>query len=382
MSGSDKATPENDDKTITGNQRIKSLTGIRWVAALAVFLSHTLVGPNVSPGITVVTQKGYFGVTLFFILSGFILTITYLKTFEKVSFSVISNFFIARFARIYPLYLFCLLAAISFNFLINKTVPSYFFEHLLAVQSWSGSTEVAFGLNGPGWSIGVELFLYMVFPIIIVFFMGIWKSIYKSWAVFIFCSLVMLAIALMFSAAGLDQLSDDDPNSAHRWLYRMPLMRLGDFLLGVSLGSVFLAITQRPNLPKPQIKLVTPFAIIASVAVVILVPIGKAYSWDVSMAIPFSLLLFAIAINPNSIFARWLSTKHMVFLGEVSFAFYLSHVLVAQAVNILLGDNINFWVIFILKFFLTLCVSIVLYKFVEVPSRVLIRNKFNFRSRK
>lgn len=381
MAELNRVVPETEKLTVSGDNRIKSLTGIRWLAALSVFVSHVLVGPDVPPLIMNISQKGYFGVTLFFILSGFILTITYFKKFEKMSFSNVYNFFVARFARIYPLYLFCLLASLSLFYVLNRNVPNYFGLHLLAIQAWSGSTEVAFGLNGPGWSIGVEIFLYSMFPILIFLFRGLFDSPLKIGLLISGTTLLMVIIALFFHLYALDSLNSDNAASAHRWLYRMPLMRLGDFVLGICAGALYVLNLRSKFKVRISTSFLVPIALIFSIVAIYFIPTGNAFSWDVGYAIPLVFLLFAISINSKNIFSRWLSSNHMVFLGEISFAFYLSHVIVSQVIDVIARESLNFWAVVAIKFSLTLLASYVLYKLLEVPSRVFIRNRLVWNSK-
>ena len=89
----------------TKSRTIPSLTGLRFIAALMVFFSHFQT-PGLYQPLSLTQQSGYVGVTFFFVLSGFIIAINYLEKFEKNPIQNTYSYLLARFAKIYPLYLF------------------------------------------------------------------------------------------------------------------------------------------------------------------------------------------------------------------------------------------------------------------------------------
>ena len=91
------------------NRTIPSLTGLRIFAALVVYLSHVGVGPGAPPALSRFADSGYMGVTLFFVLSGFVLTHRYQAELGSPTARNLWGYCRARFARIYPLYLLVLL---------------------------------------------------------------------------------------------------------------------------------------------------------------------------------------------------------------------------------------------------------------------------------
>src|SRR5690242_12787179 len=80
---------------------LPALTSLRFLAALAVFLHHAGLFAD-----------GFFGVTFFFVLSGFILTYNYRRTLADGGRGAVWDFYVARFARVYPLHIFALIAAL------------------------------------------------------------------------------------------------------------------------------------------------------------------------------------------------------------------------------------------------------------------------------
>ena len=148
---------------------IKPLTSLRFFAAMWVVLFH--YWPHLAiAGTPALVAKGYLGVELFFVLSGFILCHVYLPSFEAGTYRY-GDFIWARVARIYPLHLATLIAmgamagaalalgvAVDANVLSWPSLPA----NLAMVQAW-GLAPVA-GWNHPSWSISAEWFAYLTFP--------------------------------------------------------------------------------------------------------------------------------------------------------------------------------------------------------------------------
>ncbi len=150
-------------------QHLKPLTALRFFAAAWVVLFA--FWPRLDVGFTpTLVSKGYLGVEVFFILSGFILSHVYLPQLEAGAFHY-GKFLWARLARIYPLHLVCLaaigalgVAAVAAGRVIDPNIlnlPSLG-PNLLLVHAW-GFAPVS-GWNHPSWSISAEWFAYLSFP--------------------------------------------------------------------------------------------------------------------------------------------------------------------------------------------------------------------------
>jgi peptidoglycan/LPS O-acetylase OafA/YrhL len=300
---------------------IAPLTGLRFVAAMVVVLHHYPV-PGVGGTLQTMLQSGYFGVTLFFVLSGFVLAINYLDAFTRSPIGALGAFAVARFARIYPVYLLILLYV-----WLRAGASGPIVSHALLMQAWSADASHAFALNGPGWSLSVEAFLYACFPLLILLLQraGIFSSGRRLAAAFIIVSVVMVAIAIYFDVSGRNVAVG--PHSAHRWLYRSPVFRLGDFLLGILAAGFWLRFSMRT--PSRR-RLGSALAILAIAAMLAFMAmpgnIDSTYSWDVLYAFPGVLLIVGLALSPASGVGRALGSPIVVLLGESSYCLYLLQV--------------------------------------------------------
>lgn len=365
-------------RTTAGRPRIEPLTGLRWCAALAVCLSHNVPKGKTPLVVSTFFTSGYMGVTIFFVLSGFVLTVTYSKALVEPRIANTWNYAVARIARVMPLYLLVLVFVIACW--INPSPRSGILWHVLAIQAWSGDLKLAYSWNGPGWSVGVELFLYAMFPMLIL----LTRFLTSTRRVVVLAIVVVAAMAILvilFHANGNDKLPLSDPASAHRWLYRSPLTRLGDFILGICGALIYARERHRVTLVRAA-----PF-VAATLSVLILalmmVPkqiITSPTYYDLAYAVPGALLILGLALSPDKGIARLLGSVALVALGELSYAFYLIHVPVgifvigAQLSN---GFTPVSVALFILDLLLLIALSWGLHVSFERPARVFLRKRLS-----
>jgi peptidoglycan/LPS O-acetylase OafA/YrhL len=354
--------------------KLPALTGMRILAALAVYASH-IPPPHGAPRtVTTLFEAGYMGVTLFFTLSGFVLAINYFERLRRPSARAIWDFVGARFARIYPLYILILIYILVRDHAFGEGIAGWW-EHVLVLQAWSSSVYQAFNFNGPAWSVSVEVFLYACFPLLVL---GLaWlrtpRGLLGTAMVVV---LGMTALTAWFVLSGRSGLSWSDPESAHRWLYITPLTRLGDFMLGILAARLYVDAGVRVRMRRAG----GPLAVAAALAIVALMAwpanLFSAWSWDLAYALPSVALIFGLAVAPRSNPARVLSLPVVVLLGESSYAFYLVHQRVleyfgagrwatATSMTTILYEALTLGAI--------LCLAVGLHVMVERPARLYIR---------
>lgn len=168
------------------SKQIDALTGIRGYAILFVFAYHIitlnysyeLLGYDLGIGRYIrsdllrnIAEFGWFGVDIFFILSGFIISYKYYGILsQEVSLRTTILFILRRLARIYPLYIFSIIILLGIHYLggwdnalTNMEALPY---HLTLTYAWwfypFGETW-----NLPGWTLSAEFFVYLIFPIIV-----------------------------------------------------------------------------------------------------------------------------------------------------------------------------------------------------------------------
>ncbi|MFI7606321.1 acyltransferase family protein [Micromonospora sp. NPDC049366] len=319
----------------TGRLHVPALTGLRWFAALAVFLHHSAPHDALPEPIARIMGAGSNGVTFFFLLSGFVIALNYFDGAARPTLGGTWNYAVGRLARVYPLYL--LVLVVVWVAVDHGSHPIRFIHHLFAVQSWHPSLVIAYGINPPGWSIGVEFFLYACFPLLALALRPIADNTRALVAVAVTLVVAVFAAAAVFHHFRYG-LPATDPSSAHRWLYRMPATRLGDFALGM-VAALLLRRARRSWSPSAtRDGLLSPLLTWVPLAATLLLmawPDRSRYyvSYDAMWVLPAVLLFLGLSLYPRSVLSRFLGARVTVFLGEVSFAFYLVHRPLMQALD-------------------------------------------------
>lgn len=285
--------------------RTKSLTSLRWFAALAVLFSHDAESFG---ALDRVATRGYLGVSFFFVLSGFILTWSARPGTTK------ATFWRRRFARVYPSHFVMWLAMwplVSFLGSNNVTLESV--TSLFLVQAWVPDKTVFWGWNSPAWSLACELLFYALFPFAILLLRRLtlragWTLVAVAWA---------LSAAAQIGAAMHSPWLDD-------YAYTNPLLRLPEFLLGIVLGLTVLSGW------RPRVRHTGGVALaLAGVCLVVAVvdPFGpKAYVDVVAPWLFAAIIVSSLMLEQRAgAYGRFMSSRVMLALGELSFAFYLVH---------------------------------------------------------
>lgn len=307
-------------------ERLAPLTGLRGVAAYAVLLGHALDTMFTRNGHALLEPASgriaYFGMSLFFVLSGFVITYNYTPLFANgPSPKAIRKFFAARFARLYPLYVLSLLALGPGVF-----TAWTFLSYATLTQSWFNVELASFP---PDWSLSTEWFFYCTFVPLALFVRPSERPLRAM--VFATAASALVIMVLFGPLSGINaavakslfwhnaRISAD----ASGWeIYFAPYVRLPEFLLGMFAARAF-TLNQR----------VAPVAgtLGASwcVAVICIGPLTHAAS---PLHALLSNFVFAPAIavaalatcqNEKAPLARLLSSRPLVFAGEISFSVYI-----------------------------------------------------------
>ena len=177
--GKSRSTQIGDDRiTPSGKDEIDALTGIRGIAAVIVIAYHTYPAADFPYGLSHLVARGYLAVDVFFVLSGFVMALTYGPMFrDRISVPAILTFLLRRVARLYPLYIVFLGLRIVYSLAVYHSlqVPDGWFAmnlphpvkdviaNIFMIQSWG----VAKAATTPTWSISTEWGAYFVFPFIV-----------------------------------------------------------------------------------------------------------------------------------------------------------------------------------------------------------------------
>ncbi|MCQ9640294.1 acyltransferase [Chryseobacterium sp. WG14] len=330
--------------------KITQITFTRFLAAMAIVISHFNKDMFLYKidYISNIFLKANVGVSYFFILSGFIMIVAYHKKDRIKYFDYYKN----RFARIYPLYVLGLLL-----YLITRYSGFSFYKaflYLLGLQSWIPGEAMV--LNFPGWSISVEFLFYLLFPLLYNHFYS--KGNKSIWVITIIIWIVTQVICSLYAGS---QYYEGPHTESHELLYYFPLMHINEFLVGNLAGLFFVKNHKQKNYDVPVIVI---FLLI--LLALIFVPL---FYHNGLMALLFIPLIVLISKN-NGTLTRIFSLKPLEYLGEASYAVYITHIPILYILREILEpynlgiDNI-FWI-----YMGTLIItSALFYQFIEKPLR-------------
>ncbi|WP_047607926.1 acyltransferase family protein [Rahnella aquatilis] len=355
--------------------KLPSLTGSRFWAALLVFLFHSSLPSDLAPFsdpaiqhiyTVIVGKAGWLGVSYFFILSGFIMV------WSARDNDTVGDFYLRRFAKIYPTH--CLTWAMAF---VIGAMSLYQYKlwssNLLLLNTWVDDVHYFFVGNRPSWSLCIEAMFYLSFP----FLFRIMKTIPKKFD--------LPGLALVTAASLLVQIYIYiwvEPNKMmgafpisqqHFWIsYIFPPSRIFEFLAGMFAARLLM------NGRMLVLTKTASFALLAA-AYIGSMYIPYQFSMSVVFIIPVCLLITSIAGDDLKNRNTLLNTKTSVWLGEISYSFYMVHFLVLfYFLNLTAGRKFSLPEgIALIAVALVLSVSCAsfLYKYFEVPMMKLILEK-------
>ena len=324
-------------KSVVRGAEIKALTGLRIVAAVWVVLFHFRpllheAAPAFAEALAPVFNCGAQGVDLFFILSGFVLTWNYIDRMgPSWSARATLHFLWLRLARVWPVYLVTLhLAALWLIFTLNVghvppedtsqyTATSYL-RQLFLVQLWFQPYFDGSSWDGPAWSISAEWLAYLLFGAIIMVVFRVARATRAR-------SLVWLAIAASLPPVVL-LLATGEFYTPWSWLPRIVMQFTAGALACAAVRKLQLTDGARRSAGYLSILLIT-------------VIVGLLYFFDANpmstvtdagglVDILFVPLVVCLAVGIGSLPAV-LSTRFLVYGGQISFGLYMVHELVHTA---------------------------------------------------
>ncbi|MEH0936225.1 acyltransferase family protein [Micromonospora psammae] len=308
------------EATAARARRLPSLTGLRWVAAMLVFGYHAgtmgIVGePDVKAVLDWTFTLGLSGVQFFFILSGFVLVWSARDTDRR------RDFWRRRLAKIYPNHVLTWAAALLVMWwFADPVVPRAALESLLLVQAWDPTPGYFYSINSVSWSLSCELFFYLCLPLVLPAIRRARAGV--LWAVVVAVPLLIVALWPGQSLV---------PEASTWWFNQIfPVVRSTEFWLGVAAAELMRRGRWRgPGLPLASLIFVVTWVVAAQWI--------RAELWAAILSAAYILVITAAA--GADVHGRPSPWRHrtLVWLGEVSFAFYLVHVLVMVTVLRLAG---------------------------------------------
>jgi peptidoglycan/LPS O-acetylase OafA/YrhL len=352
--------------------RYVQLDSLRGLAACSVVICHAT---NVLPGVydhperlwwftgtpLAIVRTGHAAVIFFFVLSGFVLTLPFLK--GLVSYP---GFVVRRICRIWIPYATAMVVAVccatwfysnpvpGLSHWANDSIawqPGLMVDHLLLVGSFDNGEY-----NPVVWSLVHEMRISLVFPLLILLLrLGAWWRVLGAAAALSVASLVVERLPLSLA-------STDLPITLHY---------AGLFVLGMVLAR------DMPKLQALYGRLSTRTkAVLWLLALLCYSHQAWLFPFSKFQEIPFlrdglvavGVTVFIVFALSSPKFSAWLEGRTLVFLGKVSYSIYLFHAVILLSLVHTLFGTVPLVLLWILTALLTLGIAALAYQLIEVPS--------------
>ena len=332
--------------------RIPGADGLRAIACLLVIWHHTAQKLNpegLSPLVGVLHflgMRGEVGVSLFFVLSGCLLSVPFWASFvQREPFPSIKRYSLNRAARIAPAFwlnlIICnVLAVVLFNLEFNwqKFVSAFLF-----INSYHYSTFFPSEINGPLWSIGLEASCYLLLPLVLFAIFKTARSISFAYvgvitAILALQALNPLVIKLFMTDNDQKGWQFGIDGGAKQWL---PYWNISTFFTQFLIGSLAALVIVHLRSTETKPTRIFDFAFIATaIQAIILVVSRLTPGWEDSFTQqPYLSPFFAIFMAGLLVFAshskyvsRVLDNRLFSWLAKLSFGIYLWHAVVIEVI--------------------------------------------------
>ncbi|WP_239140091.1 acyltransferase family protein [Actinoplanes campanulatus] len=309
--------------------RLPSLTGLRWAAAFLVFGFHVGTLNLIEPDTwhrrwDYVFGLGASGVSFFFVLSGFVLAWSARPGDTRRA------FWWRRFAKVYPNHLATFAAVLLAMWAWGDRIqPKPVLANLALLQTWTWKDGYQYSVNSVSWSLCCEMFFYLMLPFLLPLLRRIPTGL--LWVMLGAVPLVMLLISNPLGTEGtwlsnVVPFRQFVPEHYHWWFTQLfPPVRSLEFLCGVIAG----VLTTRGHWRGPGLR--TSTALFVAVYAVCTAWVPGDY-WLATLTVAYVVLIGGAAradLTGEPSPWRW---PVLVWLGEVSFAFYMVHVALIQNV--------------------------------------------------
>lgn len=346
----------------TNSGQRKDYTGlrsIRGIGAVLIFYHHFGFGSAVTESF------GDFGVALFFMLSGLVLSMSYSDRVPACNKGSVGSFLKKRAVKIYPVYILSLAAAILINGYDMLALP---FDITL-LQSWIPDARIYFSGNAVSWFVSSLFFSYLVF-------LPLQKSLTTNPMRFMKCfGIGMIAYIIIVSTL--------TESLVKGIIYINPIMEVPAFVLGMLVWHFF---GHRRSLNGPSKKSILMLQSASIIIVLVLIYLYRYVNPRWSLAsywwLPNVFLLAVLLISeeyPTPV-NRFLNLRILRFAGNVSFTFYLFHTTVITLYNRILAYldiNIDLFPSSLVCLALTLAIAYLLHRYVELPVAKKLKSVFN-----
>jgi peptidoglycan/LPS O-acetylase OafA/YrhL len=345
---------------------VPALDGIRAVSIIGVMFNHS--GLSVGAG-------GFIGVSVFFVLSGFLITSLLVKEWARSGTVSLKRFWARRARRLLPALLVLLVAVALYAWLLAPpdtrgslridAIASLFYfgnwHQIIAGQSYFAQAAVESPLLHT-WSLAIEEQFYLIWPLIVLGMLKWWRRRGPL--------LVLAVVGALASAAEMFFLYHPGVDPSR--LYYGTDTRAQDLLVGAVVAIVL--STRRPATSRQSRYRYSALTLVAALA------FGVVWSrLNESSAFPYrggflladvlaALVILGVVQAPRELVARVLSWRPLTYLGQISYGLYLWHLPVFLVLN-QARVGLTGWPLFGVRSAVSFAFAVGSAKLVEIPIR-------------
>jgi len=340
--------------TKTWRRPLNALTGMRFFAAVAVLLYHYGAGfaerKHLPWPLTHLLHNGFLGVSLFFVLSGFI--ITYAHFTDTMTPAALGRYYWARIARIYPVYVLALVLALPT--LTAPLKPLDVVSVLTMTQAWTvPASSYGFTWVMQAWTLSVEIVFYILFPFA-------WPVIRRfSLGGTIALAVVCAVLIIAFGGPAVTPMVTTVPLLGNGTQILIPVFRMPEFFFGVAICQLFMG---GPQLPPGRLADVLELGLALGMITVLVI------ADNVQVKAIFAILtglFILVTAHGAGVVSRVLSTRLLLLLGGASYALYI----LQEPLRALCAALVVAPYDAMVSPIVTITGAIVVFKFVEQPAR-------------
>jgi len=354
---------EFNSEVVQNKRLLPGIHGLRGVASLAVVLYHLIhIGGINPPSVFGFIGRDFgYSVHLFFILSAYSLMYS---TESKVNQpSWVLDYFIKRIFRIAPLFYFMIICFIGHGVLQGNGVKDI--TNIILNITFTFGFVPASGIVWGGWSVGVEMIFYAIFPVLLLL-------IKTQKAAFIFLIFSIVSACALRSALHF-QFVSIDPLARFDWSYFSFASNMCFFAMGI---YAYL-LSKQYRYDNSLITIIIPTVVVVIICGLLFTNLGpviqNSYRFDIVLwGVGLMALCIWQSVNPSSFIAN----SFFEYMGERSFSIYLLHpVIIVYSKNYIirvyefLEQHIEGYAFFVCGFLLSLLVVVVAeitYRLIEV----------------
>lgn len=301
--------------------RIESLQGLRLLAFLGVFFLHAGLTPNLT---------GIWGVSVFFVLSGFVIAVNWLNRIKiEYTYNILDcfKFVWKRIRKLYILHIITLtvMVCLSYQGLFN------IIANVFLIQSWIPSERVYYSYNGVVWYLSTSIFLYF-FTIPLLHLMKKNSSfiLAKRMSFFVVVGVILYSIILCFLPV--------EQATVKYLTYIFPIARLADYVIGMLLGVMFLMHKESRYHRKDTAKeVVCCLLILATCIGIYILPYSFKYQ---VLFLPTTAWMIWLCATSNGAVVRLLSTRCLSQLGDYTAIAFIIHREIIYIIRKMIGLNL------------------------------------------